>query len=76
MDSRDHLGLTEIFRVQFFRNDTEGLFAVLNFRKSKWFFLGPYHPPYQSNQSHYENVDKALHMYGNYQKFLLSGDLK
>ena len=87
MDSQNHLGLTEIgldkrwvymfgaiFRVHFFPNNIKGLFVELNFRKSKWFLLRTHHPPSQSNQYYYENVDKLLHMYGNYQKFLLTGD--
>ena len=36
--------------------------------------LGTYHPPSQSDQYFFENVDKALHMCSYYDKILLTGD--
>ena len=47
----------------FFPNDIEDLFVELNFRKCKWLLLGTYHPPSQSDQYFFENVDKASDMY-------------
>ena len=37
----------------------EGLFVELSFRKYKWLLLGTYHPPSQSKQHFFENVDQA-----------------
>ena len=51
-------------------------FVEMNFRKCKWFLSGTYHPPSQSDQYFFENVDKALDMYNYYDKILLSGDFK
>ena len=44
------------------------------FAKSKWLFLGTYHPPSQLDQYFYENLDNAAHIDSNYGKFLLSRD--
>ena len=57
-----------------FPDDIEGLFVELNFRKSKWLLMGAYHPPSQSNSYFFEHLDKALDIYSNYEKVLLTGD--
>ena len=44
-----------------FPDNIEGLFLQLNFRKSKWLLMGAY---------------KALDIYSNYEKILLTGDFK
>ena len=56
----------------------EGVFVKLNFRKCKWLLLGTYHPPSQSDQYFFENVNKELDTnstYSYYDKILLTGDL-
>ena len=57
-----------------FPNDIEGLFAELNFRKSKWLLCGTYHPPAQNDQYFLNCIDKALDTYSNYDNVLLIGD--
>ena len=57
-----------------FPDDIEGLFVELNFRKSKWLLMGAYHPPSQSDSYFFEHLDKALDIYSNYEKVLLTGD--
>ena len=57
-----------------FPGDIEGLSVELNFRKSKWYLMGAYHPPLQSNSYFVEHLDKALDVYSNYEKVLLTGD--
>ena len=61
---------SKLLTKHFFPNDIEGLFVELNFRKCKWLLLGTYHPPSQSGQYFFENVDKALDMYSYYDKIL------
>ena len=57
-----------------FPDDIEGLLGRLNFRKSKWLLIGAYHPPSQSDSYFFEHLDKALDIYSNYEKVLLTGD--
>ena len=57
-----------------FPGDIEGLSVELNFRKSKWYLMGAYHPPLQSNSYFVEHLDKTLDVYSNYEKVLLTGD--
>ena len=57
-----------------FSNDIEGLFVEINFRKSKWFIFGTYHPPSQSDQYYFDCLDKALDNYSSYEKFIPTGD--
>ena len=57
-----------------FTGDIEGLYIELNFRKCKWLLLGTYHPPSQSDQYYFNNLDKSLDTYSNYEKNLLVGD--
>ena len=57
-----------------FPDDIEGLFVEANFRKSKWLLMGAYHPPPQSDSYFFEHLDKALGIYSNHEKVLLTGD--
>ena len=50
--------------------DIEGI----KFRKCKWLQFGANHPPSQENQYYYNNLDKVLDAYCQYDKILLSGD--
>ena len=59
---------------QVFPSDIEGLYIELNFRKCKWLLLGAYHLPSQSDQYYFNNLDKSLDAYSNYEKNLLVGD--
>ena len=52
----------------------EVLYIELNFRKCKWLLLGTYHPLSQSDQYYFNNLDKSLDTYSNYEKILLVGD--
>ena len=61
-------------RKHFFPNDIEGIFAEINFRKSKWLLCGTYHPPSQYDQYYFDNIDKALDVYCQYEKIMLIGD--
>ena len=54
--------------------DVECLFVELNFRISKWFLFGTYHPPAQNDQYFFDSIDKALDTYSNYDNVLLAGD--
>ena len=56
-----------------FPDDIEGLFIELNFRKTKCLFLGMYHPPSQNDQYYFDCRDKALDIYNNYDKVILTG---
>ena len=51
--------------------DIEGI----KFRKCKWLQFGANHPASQENQYYYNNLDKVLDAYCQYDKILLSGDL-
>ena len=53
--------------------DIEGLFVELNFGKSKWLLMVAYHRLSQSDSYFFEDLDKALDIYSNCGKFLLSG---
>ena len=57
-----------------FPSDIKGLYIELNFRKCKWLLLGTYHRPSQSDQYYFDNLDKSLDTYSNYEKILLVGD--
>ena len=50
------------------------MFVELNFRKCKWLLCGTYHPPSQSDEYFFNNLDKTLHTYSRYDKVLLVGD--
>ena len=55
-------------------DDIEALFVQINFRKCKWLLCGIYHPPSQSDQYFFDNLDKALDVYSTYEKVLITGD--
>ena len=59
-----------------FPSDIEGLYIELNFRKCKWLVLDTYHPPSQSDQYYFDNLDKSLDTYSNYEKILFSWRLQ
>ena len=42
---------------------------------SGYFASGLYHPPSQSDQCFFDNLDKALDVYSTYEKILITGDL-
>ena len=52
----------------------EGFFVEIYFRKSKWLICGAYHPPSQSDQYFFDNIEKALDVYFQYEKIMLAGD--
>ena len=57
-----------------FPSDIEGLYIELNFRKSKWLLLRTHHLPSQSDQYYFNNLDKSLDTYSNYEKTFLVGE--
>ena len=57
-----------------FPDDIEALFTEINFRKCKWLLCGLYQPPSQSHQYFFDNLDKALDVYYNYEEVLITGD--
>ena len=46
----------------------------LNFSKCKWLLLGTYHPPSQNYHYFFENLDKTINVYGQYENVLLKED--
>ena len=68
-DIPSRLLLKHVFPV-----DIEGLYIELNFRKCKLLLLGTYHPLSQSDLYYFNNLDKSLDTYSNYEKTLLVGD--
>ena len=65
---------SKILRKHFFPNDIEEIFVEISFRKSKWLLCGTYHPPLQSDQHYFDNIDKVLDVYCQYEKIMLVGD--
>ena len=65
---------SKILEKHIFPNDVESIFVELNFRKCKWLLCGTYHPPSQSDEYLFNNLDKALDTYSRYNKVLLMGD--
>ena len=65
---------SKILEKHIFPNDVESIFEELNFRKCKWLLCGTYHPPSQSDEFAFNNLDKAFDTYSNYDKVLLVGD--
>ena len=53
-----------------FKEDIEGLFVEINFRKSKWLLGGIYQPPSQP----FDSLYRALYVYCNYEKVELVGN--
>ena len=50
------------------------MFVEINFRKSKWMLCSTFVPPSQSDQYYFDNIDKALDIYCQYEKVVLAGD--
>ena len=65
---------SKILEKHIFPNDVESIFVELNFRKCKWLLCGTYHPPSQSDEYLFNNLDKALDTCSRYNKVLLMGD--
>ena len=61
---------SKILEKHIFPSDVESI----NFRKCKWLLCGTYHPPSQSDEYFFNNLDKALDTYSRYDKVLLVGD--
>ena len=59
-----------------FSCDMEGLFILLNVRKSKWLLFWSYHPPSQVDIYYFDNLNKTFDTYSSYEKCLLIGDFK
>ena len=57
-----------------FPNDIEGIFVEINFRKSKWLLCLTYHPPSRSDPYDFDNIDKAVDVYCQYEKVVLVND--
>ena len=57
---------SKILEKHIFPNDVESIFAELNFRKCKWLLCRTYHPPSQSDEYFFNNLDKALDTYSKY----------
>ena len=57
-----------------FKEDIEGLFVDINFRKRTWLLGGISHPPSQPDQYFFDSLDRALDVYCNYEKVVLVGD--
>ena len=62
---------SKILEKHIFPNDVESIFVELNFRKCKWLLCGTYHPPSQSDECLFNNLDKVLDSYSRYDKVLL-----
>ena len=65
---------SKILEKHIYSNDVESIFAELNFRKCKWLLCGTYHPPSQSDEFVFNNLDKAFDTYSSYDKVLLVED--
>ena len=57
-----------------FPDDVEALFVEINFRRCKWLLCALYHPPSQSDQYFFGNLDKALDLYSTYEKVSIARD--
>ena len=64
----------KILEKHIFPNDIEGISLELNQRKCKWLLCGSYHPPSQSDEYFFSNLEKALDTFSKYEKLLLVGD--
>ena len=49
-------------------HDIERIFLDLNMRKKKWLLFGSYHPPSQSDESFFHQVEKVLIYTANFMK--------
>ena len=54
---------SKVLRKHLFPNGIKGIFVEINFRKCKWVLCGTYHPPSQSDQCYFDNINKALDVY-------------
>ena len=54
--------------------DIEAAFIELNFRKCKWLLCGTYSAPSQNYNCFFDNIDKGLDVYSNYERVTLVGD--
>ena len=63
-----------MFTKHKFPDDIEAIFIEINFRKCKWLLCGLYHPPSQTDQYFFDNLDKALDVYSTYEIVLITGD--
>ena len=74
---REDIPSKELQKHNFTKN-IKGLFVEVNLRKIKLLFFGTYHsthPEYGlSDTDYFEQVDLALDVYSNYERFLLAGD--
>ena len=50
-----------------FPDGIEALFIEINFRKCNWLLCGLYHPPSQSDQYLFDNLNKTLDLYSAYE---------
>ena len=48
---------SKILEKHIFPSDVESIFVELNFRKCKWLPCRTYHPPSQSNEYFFNNLD-------------------
>ena len=65
---------SKILEKHILPNDVESIFVELNFTKCKWLLCRTYHPPSQSDEYFFNNLDKAIDTYSRYDKVLLVGD--
>ena len=67
---------SKVLRKHLFPNDMERIFVEINFRESRWLLWSTYHFPSQSVQYYFDNIDKALDVYCQYEKVvvLIEGD--
>ena len=58
-----------------FKDNIEGIFVELNFRKYKILVLGTYRPPNCDKLDYFNNISNSLDLYlPKYEKFVLLGD--
>ena len=58
-----------------FKEDIEGIFIELNFKKYKILVLGTYRPPNSDKLEYFDSISKSLDLYlTKYEKFVLLGD--
>ena len=65
---------SKLLRKHILPDDIEALFLEINLKKQKWLFCGYYHPPSQSDNYYFDNIQKTLDVYSNYEKNILAGD--
>ena len=71
---REDIPSKELLKFKF-PSDIEEIYIEMNLRKTKWLFLGTYHPPSQSDNYFFQNIGSSIDFYCQYyEKFLLVGD--